>query len=535
MKKRTIISSLAVVIASALFLSACTQPQSIAPADPAAPQTTQQAPPATQAQAPAAQAAEQVSGRGMRAAIQGETPSITPARHTSLIGHFKNVMTHNGLFRICYDTLNPIPDLIESWEAISDTVFEFRLREGIYFHNGEELTAYDVVASFAYNRTYPDTRANHTSFDEATVVDRYTLRIDTGVPNAMIFFELAHQANFITSASLIEAGHDFTVDPVGSGPFVFESWASGDSLMFVAFDNYFDVERQPILEYVEWRIIPEGSSRTIALEVGEVDFVVEVAFPDIPRMEADPNITVFQRPGTAYNFLLLNNDLPYFNNQYVRWAIDMAIDKEAAVIASVDGFGIPIWENTPNIFPGASREGIRSFDPDGARALLAEQGIEPDTISFEMFASSEEARRRGEVVQANLADIGIATTIVMGDTATYLNITQFGYYEAAFGAFTTTNLLSFLRGTSHIDTIDGQNRSRMYNRELSDLVDQAIATIDEDARNAILENASKIANEHIGFIPMHLSLLIRAFNADLVVPEIAANGFMNFNMAYWTN
>jgi len=121
----------------------------------------------------------------------------------------------------------------------------------------------------------------------------------------------------------------------------------------------------------------------------------------------------------------------------------------------------------------------------------------------------------------------------MGDTATYLNITQFGYYEAAFGAFTTTNLLSFLRGTSHIDTIDGQNRSRMYNRELSDLVDQAIATIDEDVRTAILYEASTIANEHIGFIPMHLSLMIRAFNSNLIVPEIAANGFMNFNVAYW--
>ena len=472
--------------------------------------------------------------RGLTVAIQAETPNIAPARHTSLIGHFKNVMTHNGLFRIHYEALEPVPDLVASWRAVSDTVFEFTIHEGILFHNGEEMTAEDIVASFEYVRTYPDTRANHTSFDRAEVVDRYTVRIDTGIPNAMLFFELAHQANFIMPRSLIDAGHDFTVDPVGSGPFVFDDWRFGDSLHFVAFENYFDNDRSPMIEYVNWRIIPEGASRTISLETREVDYIVEVAFPDIPRMQENPNITVFQRAGTAYNFLLLNNDLPYFNNRYVRWAIDMAIDKEAAVIASVDGFGIPIWENVPNFFPGASSEGIRSFDPDGARALLAEQGIDPANISFEMLTSSEEARRRAEVVQANLADIGIETTISMIDTATYLTVTQFGDYEAAFGAFTTTNLLSFLRGTSHIDTIDGQNRSRMYNRELSDLIDQAISTIDASARLAILEDASRIANEHIGFIPMHLSLLIRAFDSRLVAPEIAANGFMNFNMVYWT-
>ena len=471
--------------------------------------------------------------RGLVIATQNEPPSVAPARHVALAGGFMNALTHNGLFKMNYSDLEPIPDLITDWTAVSDTVFEFTLREGVMFHNGEEMTAYDVVASMFYVRTYPEARAQHGSIVDAYVIDRYTFRLDTGEPNAALFVDLTNQANFIMPASLIEAGHDFTTDPVGSGPFVFDEWRAGDFLNFVRFDNYFDTDRAPQLEYITWRIIPEGSSRTIALEAGEVDYIVEVAFPDIPRMQADPNIYVQIIPGTAFNFLLLNNDLPYFENVYVRRAIDMAIDKEAAVLASIDGFGIPIWENVPTVFAGTSSEGIRGFDPDGARALLAEHGIDPSNISFAMLASNEEARRRGEVVQANLADIGIETTIEMVDLATYLNVTQFGYYEAGFGGFIASNLIQFLRGTSHINSIDAQNRSRMYNRELSDLVDQAIATIDTDARLAILEEASRAANEHVGFIPMHLGKVIRAFNSNLVVPELSATGSMHLNMAYW--
>ena len=474
-------------------------------------------------------------GRGLVVATQNEAPSIAPARHSAVAGSFKNVLTHNGLFRQNYYDLEPVPDVVASWTAISDTLFEFTLYEGIMFHNGEEMTAYDVVASVDYVRNYPYARAAHGSIVSAYVVDRYTFRLDTGEPNAMLFPDLTHQGNMVMPRSLIETGHDFTANPVGSGPFVFEDWRFGDSLTFVRFEDYFDRNRTARIDYVHWRIIPEGSSRTIALEIGEVDYIVEVAFPDIPRMQDNPNITVFVQPGVTYNFLLLNNDLPMFSNVYVRRAIDMAIDKEAAVLASVDGFGVPIWENVPTVFAGASSEGIRSFDPDGARALLAEHGVDPADITFSMLASNEEGRRRGEVVQANLADIGIHTTIEMTDLSTYLNVTQFGDYEAGFGGFTSATLIGFLRGTSHINSIDAQNRSRMYNRELSDLIDRAIATIDTPARLAILEEASRVANEHVGFIPMHLGMVIRAFNANLAAPEISATGALNFNMVYWAD
>ena len=475
-----------------------------------------------------------VVGRGLIIGIQSETPSVAPAQHTATTGHFKNCLTHNGLFRLTHDTLEPVPDLVESWTALSDTLFEFRLREGMFFHNGDEITADDVVASAHFVRTFPVAIAFHGSVVSAEAVDRYTVRIDTGEPNAMLFYELAHQTNFVMPKSLIDEGHDFHIDPVGSGPFVFDEWRFGDSLTFTRFDNYFDSERAGNFEYIHWRIIPEGTSRTLALENNEVDFLVDVSFPDLPRMIENPDITVVEHPSTMFSYLLLQNDLPQFNNIYARRAIDMALDKEAMLIASLEGMGTATWQAVPPVFAGAISEGSGHFDPDGARALLAEHGIDPASLAFEMTTTTEEQRRRAEVAQANLADIGIPTTIAMTDSATWLDITRDGNFEAAYGTFTASNVLMFIRSTMHLDSIPAPNRSRIRNQELSDLISEAIATIDAPSRVAIIEDVSRVANAHVGFIPTNTNVLVRAFNSKLIVPEVSAVAFMlHINMAYW--
>jgi len=476
----------------------------------------------------------ETTGRGMTLAINAETPSIAPARHGSLIAHWKNILTHNGIFRLDYN-MNPTMDLVSEWRPISDTLFEFTLHEGIMFHNGEELTAYDVVASIYFVRMFPEGVANHGSVVGAEVVDRYTFILDTGVPNALMTFELAHQANFIMPKSLIESGHDFTLEPIGSGPFYFYEWNFGDSLVFNRFDDYFDSDRTAHLDYIIWRVIPEGAARTIALESGEIDYVIDVAFPDIPRLDANDNITVLYQPSLTYNYLLLNHNRPQFQNVYVRSALGMALDKEAMVLAAYDGWGIPVWEMMPMALAGSSAEGTRSFDPDGAVALLAEHNIDPATLSFDMIAYSEEKRRMAEVVQSNLADIGIETTISMIDFTAWMTVTGTGDYDAAFAAFTSGNIFAFLRSTMHIDFIGSQNRSGVYHRELSDIISQAVATIDEGPRLALMEEASRIANEYAVWVPTNMNVLVRAFNSSLVTPELAPNGFMFFNMMYWSN
>jgi len=439
-------------------------------------------------------------------------------------------MTHNGLTKLCPDTLQPIPDLAIEWVALSDTLFKFRLHEGILFHNGEELTAYDVVASWYYVRNYPQQMLAHGSAVGIEVVDRYTVIIDTGVPNASLMFDLTGHGNFIMPKSLIELGHDFTASPIGSGPFVFDEWRLGDSLHFSAFEDYFLPERAANIENVVWRIIPEGASRTIALETGEVDLIVEVPYPDIARMQQNPELTVFMRPGTAFHHLVLNTTRPQFENIIVRQAINMAINQDELVAVAFDGLAVPTRAQVPIIFSGTTYEGVLPFDPEGARALLAENNIDPETLAFDMIASSEERRRLAEVVQAQMLDIGIPTTITLNDHATTIQRMLDGDYDTGFGMWSASFLISTMRGVFYGGV---ENRSRINNPELNDLITQAVATIDPDARDAAFEAASVVANEYVGIVPTHLAYAIRAFNARLSAPEIGPTGAMNLNMFYW--
>jgi len=532
MKKNRLLSMVLAVALTVGALAACTPSGQQPPAQQGTP--TQSEPvqqPAATYEPPTPPVAAGPSG-SLIIATANETPSVAPARHNAAAGSFKNLMTHSGLFRVDPVTIEPVEHLVAGWSPLSDTLFEFTLHEGIMFHNGEELTAEDVVASMYYVRTHPYSRGAHGSVVEATVVDRYTFTLDTGVPNAALFFDLTHQGNSIMPKSLIEAGHDFTVSPIGSGPFVFQDWRLGDSLTFTAFDNYFIPERAARVEEVVWRIIPEGSSRTIALETGEVDFVVEVAFPDVPRLQEHPDVYVSMTPGTAQNFILLNNDAPQFSNIYARRAIDMAIDRDALVMAAFNGFATPTMAQVPIVFAGSSTEGMNSFDPEAARALLAEHSIDPASLAFEVIASNEERRRMGEVVQANLADIGITVSIVQMDDASTQAVLIDGNYEAGFGQWAATNIFSFVRNVLHQGG-EMPNRSRIRNQELSDLIDMGVATIDATERVAIFEEASRIANYHTGNIPTHLAMVIRAFNVNIVAPELAPTGALNLNMIYW--
>jgi len=462
-----------------------------------------------------------------------ETPSIAPARHNAVAGTFINRMTHNGLFRICPVTLDPIPDLVASYVNISDTIWEFTIHEGVYFHNGEEMTAYDIHASFWHAREFPEAVISLASVYSSEVVDRYTIRVDTGTPNAMLLIDLAQQANFIQPKSLIDAGHDFTVTPVGSGPYQFLEWRTGEYLTFTAFDDYFDTERAPNIRDITWRIIPEGASRTIALETGEIDFIIEVATPDIPRMESDPGITVFRGMGTGHHFMILNNENPLFGDIHVRRAMDMAIDKESVVIAGLDGLATPTWHQVPMGFPGVSDEGLNSFDPEGAIALLAEHNINPSDISFDIIISDDQSRRIGEVIQANLADIGIAVDLSMMDLATRLAITATPDFYAAIASFNPNSLIMYVNGVYHSSNINASNRTRTNRAELDELIDRAIAETNEAARVQVFYELTRTLNYNTGQVPLFQVMVLRAFNSNLIAPELDANNNLNVNTMFW--
>ena len=532
MKKKRI---LGLILAGVMLLSACAAAPPPAVQAPGAPGTAAPPPaqtPGVTVQAPAAQAGPTGS---LTIAAMNETPALAPARHNHLQAIPKNFMTHERLFEQHYDTLEPLPLLVREWTALSDTLFEFVLHDNIIFHNGERLTAADVVASWHWVRETPDARGVHISAESIEFIDTYTFRIDTGVPDAGLFYDLTSHGNSVLPRSLIEAGHDFNALPVGSGQFELVEWRSGDFLEFRAFHDYWNPGRAARIDSITWRIIPEGASRMIAYEMGEVDFILDVPFPDIPRLEADANTTLFRRTSPALQFVNLNHQAHPFNNYYARRAISMAVNQEEIVAGAFDGVGIPTRALLPTVFAGATYEGAAPFDPEGALELLANNGIDPASIGFELTAGTEPGVRAAQIIQAQLGEIGIPVTVTQVESGVLTDMIFRADYEAAFSSWNAAWIISYLRNQLlHTDTMF--NRNHLEHPEISALILEGIATIDPAARAAVFEQVSILANEYSVWIPSHLTETLRAFNRNLVAPEISGmTTILNLHTMFWND
>lgn len=442
-------------------------------------------------------------------ATLGETPSVHPYDHNATAGSYMNLLTYDTLFRNDVNQ-NPQPHLVESYENIDDSTWQFTLKQGILFHNGEEMKGQDVEASIEWAMTFAEVMPSHEKMLGIDVVDDYTFTLHTDGPYALLITNLASHGNAILPKSLIDQGHDFGEEPIGSGPYKLVEWNRGDSLVFEANEDYFN--GAPAIKSMTWRIIPEGSGRTIALEAGEVDVVIEVESMDYERLKETEGITVAEYDSTSIIWLYLNNEVPGLDNQNVRHAINSAINKESVVEVALNGLGTPAIGQLPSNLAGYSEENADAYDAERAREFLTASGVDPSTLSFPIITSNDTRRRAGEVIQANLQEIGINVELESMDLATYLSATSEGDYTAAIGGWTSNVLLDCLIGVYHSSGINASNKTRISDPELDALIDEAGVTLDEEERNAILEQACARANELCPAAPLFLETGLRSYN-----------------------
>lgn len=170
-------------------------------------------------------------------ATMGETPTLTAYGHNATAGSYINQLTYSTLFQGNLDTMQPEPLLVDTYENISDTVWEFKLKEGIKYHNGETMTAEDVKASIEEAQNYAEVSQFNKDIVSIEVVDDLTVRMETAQPDALLLSNLCSHGNAILPKDLLDSGHDFNEQPIGSGPYKFVEWNRGDSLVFEAFED----------------------------------------------------------------------------------------------------------------------------------------------------------------------------------------------------------------------------------------------------------------------------------------------------------
>ncbi|MGB3406748.1 MAG: ABC transporter substrate-binding protein [Jannaschia sp.] len=310
------------------------------------------------------------------------------------------------------------PALARSWEVSEDgTVWTFSLNDGVTFHDGTTMDADDVVFTLDRARADDSTNAQKALFEgiaEVEAVDPATVRITLSAPNGNLGFNLAWGDAVIVAP---ESADTNATTPIGTGPFKLGQWVQGDRVELVANADYWGTK--PALTAATFKFISDPNAAFAAMMAGDLD-----AFPNFPAPEtlsafaADPRFSVIVGSTEGETILGMNNQS--ITDPKVREAISHAIDRQAIIDGAMFGYGTPIGSHfAPHNPDYVDLTGQSAFDPEKARALLSEAGVDNLTLRM-MLPPPAYARRGGEIIASQLRDVGIETEVTNLEWAQWL-------------------------------------------------------------------------------------------------------------------
>lgn len=432
-------------------------------------------------------------------------------------------------------TINP--GLAKEWTVSDDGLtYTFMLEEGVKFHDGTDFNAEAVVANFdRWSSGTADKYYYYKSMfggfgdeeghviESVTADDEFTVTFKLKRPQAPFLKNIAMSPFGMGSPTAFEAAGDaFGDEPVGTGPFKFVEWKRNDSITIEKFEDYWQ-EGFPKLDRVVFRAIPDNSARLNALLTGEIDLADGVNPSDGASIEGDAALQLFERPSMNVGYLGLTNTRPPFDNVLVRQAMNHAIDKQAIVDAFFEGRAEVAVNPMPPSISGYNDqiEGY-DYDPERAKELLAEAGL-PDGFEMELWAMPvprpymPDGMKVAEVMQKNLADVGITAEIVSYEWATYLEKARNGEADAFMLGWTGDNgdADNFLYVLLDGDNIGSNNYTYYDNEELHELLIAAQSEVDENTRNELYMQAQEIIHEDAPWVPLAHSTPLLAGKAEL--------------------
>lgn len=442
-------------------------------------------------------------GGVLRAGMQTDPVGLDP--HTSQATATRNMLenTYDTLVSL-NENLEIVPGLAESWEASEDGLtWTFKLREGVTFHNGDALKASDVV--FSINRIKDPNIASPRAEDFALIAnleapDENTVVMTLSQPFSPLLSKLAFSMTAIVSEAVAMANNnDLSEVVIGTGPFKFVEYIPQTRMVLEKYENFWGKDAQgnqlPYLDGITFIFYPEPTARTTAVQTGNADWIEYVPAPDVDILRADPNVEVVGGLATNFRSIYINTSVAPLDNALVREAMAYAIDEQAVVDVALFGTGGVTADGTAipsSAFYGLDSSPYVGRDVEKARSLLAEAGY-ADGFSFDMYVTStyDFLRTPAEIIQANLAEIGITMNIVAEDWSIYLPKVIEGDFEATIlGNSGLADPDDYLYDNFHSE--GSGNFGGYRNAELDALLEQGRQLSDPDERKAVYTQAQHI-------------------------------------------
>jgi peptide/nickel transport system substrate-binding protein len=435
-------------------------------------------------------------------AMQLEPPHLDPT--SAAAGAIDSVLYSNvfeGLTRFMGDG-SVVPGLAESWEISDDGLtYTFKLRSGVTFHDGTTMDAEDV--KFSLDRINAEDSANaqkalYSAISSVTVIDPTTVEVKLSEPNGNMLFNLAWGDAVIVAPESIE---NIKQQPIGTGAFKFDSWSQGDKIEISRNPDYWGTPA--VLSKATFKFISDPTAAFAAMMAEDVDVFSGFPAPEnLPQFEADPRFQVLIGSTEGETILSTNNKMPPFDNVKVRAAVAHAIDRQAIIDGAMFGYGTPIGTHfAPHNPAYVDHTGMSNYDPERAKALLAEAGF-PDGFETTLHLPPPSyARRGGEIIAAQLAAVGIKAEISNVEWAQWLETVFKG---KNFG-------LTIVSHTEPMDIGIYANPDYYFqydNPAFQELMTKLNSTTDPDMRTAMLGEAQTIiSNDYVNGYLFQLAAL----------------------------
>ncbi|PWC27782.1 ABC transporter substrate-binding protein [Teichococcus aestuarii] len=459
---------------------------------------------------------------------------------TSADPHFYNAAPNHALAMHVFDYLvgrdanaQPYPMLAESWRAVEPTLWEFKLRSGVKWHDGRDFTADDVAFSIARAPNVPNSPGGMGGFVRAItkveVVDPLTIRFHTAAPHPLLPVELGAISIISRHAGEGATTEDYNSGKaaIGTGPYRLQAYRPGDRAELVRNDAYWG-GKEP-WEKVNFRFIGNDGARSAAVLAGDVDVIDQVPSSDLARLRRDSRITIAEIQGVRLIYLMADfsrtgevsfvtdnagKPLPQnpFQDVRVRRALSMAIQREALAERIMEGTAQPTGQwLPPGTFGYNPAVKPPAYDPDGAKKLLAEAGF-PQGFRMTLHSPNDRYPNDAKTAQAVAqmwTRIGVQTQVEALPWTTFSvrsNRQEFGMRLSGWGSTTgeASYLLVNIIGTYDREKRTGASNSGRYsNPELDAMTARAAATIDDAQREKLLQEAVKFAMDDVAVTPLY--------------------------------
>jgi peptide/nickel transport system substrate-binding protein len=437
-------------------------------------------------------AVAQAAGSTLVIGIYQDVSQMNPIRTTSAANLRTTTQIVESLFRLDRQTGELVPHLALGYEQIDDLTLRVKIREGVSFSNGEAVDAEAVKFSLETLAVEPTQVVALGPVSHVDVVDRYTVDVVTKAPFPLLALSLALNGHVVPPAYYQEVGPDgFASHPIGSGPFKFESRVSGQSITLVRNDDYW--RGAAAFERVEYRPIPEDSSRIAALLAGEIDIATNIPASQYERLDQARGVDVDTVLGFSAKMVILDSlDGSPIKDPRVRQAINYAVDKELLLDVLYDGHGqVSTCQLSTLVFFGYNPQlEPYPYDPERARALLAEAGYAYGiTIDYKYRTSSGDGELT-EAIAAMLEEVGFTINHIVLEGGEFLRqLSAFELRNAATLGMTTAPDTTY----GHNIFLQDAPYSYYRNPAFDEVVRSAGQAIDPQARQAYLWQAAEIA------------------------------------------